>query len=88
MIKSRLIQDVNIEAFDTQDFDKDEDYKNIMKEFLQAHNEYTFEDKPRKPRKKKGSPLTDFITEVDTDVTPDESLNIEELLDGQDSDIR
>ena len=82
MIENRLIQDIDLEAFDTQEFDKDEDFKNIMKEFLQAHNESSFEEKPRKVRKKKESNLESFMEDFDTTPTEDmPAINIEELMD-------
>lgn len=82
MIKNKLIQDVDLDAFDTQEFDKDEDYRNMMKEFLQTHNESTYEEKQRKPRKKKESSLAKFMEEALQEEGIEEvPVNIEDLLD-------
>lgn len=83
-IKNKMILSVDIEAFDIQEFDKDEEFKSVMKEFLQAHNDSSLyeEDKIRKPRKKKESSLETFMKAeipLDDDSIM-ESINIEELM--------
>lgn len=79
MIKSRLIQDIDLEAFDTQEFDKDEDFKCMMKEFLQTHNEPVYEDKPRKARKKKEATLDEFMDDFNPDDMPE--ITLEDIVD-------
>lgn len=76
--KLKLMRDVDLTAYDTQEFDKDEDFKHVMREILQANTIPLEEEKPakkRKDRKKKDTFAT--LTDIDNqEEKTDEELNI------------
>lgn len=81
-IRSRLIQEMSVDSFDTQEHDDDTDFKNAYSAFIQSHQNFddSFIKKRDKPkeRRKTTSSLEEFF-DVD-DVT------VEELIASLDDD--
>lgn len=69
--KQKLMQSIDLSAYDTQEFDKDEDFKHVLKEIYAANTtpiKFKDDDKPKKDKKKKkkesvGATLDDIMKE-------------------------
>jgi len=65
-IKGRMIQDMAVDSFDTQDHDDDADFKNAYMSFIQANSNFDdsfikVKEKKKKEKPKNESSLEDFI---------------------------
>jgi hypothetical protein len=67
-IKSKLVQEMSFESFETQGHDEDEDFRNAFTAFIQSNS--TFDDsfikkKEEKKKKKQDTSLDNFIDPVE-----------------------
>lgn len=71
--KQKMMKDIDISAYDTQEFDKDEDYRHILKEILVANtvviDNYDKKEKPpRKKRERQEATLDLLFNEIEEDL--------------------
>jgi hypothetical protein len=76
-IKGRLIQDMPVDAFETQEHDDDTDFRNAYMSFIQANSKFDdsfIRNKEKKKKPKQENNLENFIDDKSTDIGDDDEV--------------
>lgn len=81
--KQKMMRDVDLTAYETQEFDADEDFKHVLKEIYQANTVQIDVDKPKKKKKdkKKTATLDDAFGDETQSVESNDfdDINVDDL---------